>query len=98
MTSIREDGSSVRHYLGYVRVAEPPTAGHGEEFKVSDVKTIGIRMSQGFGIGYFHDHNERIPLDCRLVIKVANKQQLDEVIEQLTPITKEGLCVAVSKK
>lgn len=96
ITTVRQDGSTVKHYFGYVRVIEPPTAGRDEQFKVSEVETFGVRIVRGVGFGYFHERNEYIPLDCRLVIRVVDKQQLEEVLEILSPIMKEGLCVTVA--
>jgi hypothetical protein len=95
ITTIRQDGSEVRHYFGYVRVIEPLAAGPDEQFKVLEVETLGFRIEKGLGFGYFHERNEYIPLDCRLVIRVTSKQQLEEVLETLSPIMKEGLCVTV---
>ncbi len=97
VTGVRNDGSTVKHYFGYVRVIEPPTVGPDGQFKVLEVETLGFRIEKGLGFGYFHERNEYIPLDCRLVIRVTSKQQLEEVIEILTPIMKEGLCVTVDQ-
>jgi len=97
ITTVRQDGSTVKHYIGYVRVIEPPTVGPDNQFRVLEVKTFGVRIAKGLGVGYFHERNEFIPLDCRLVIRVANKQQLKKVLEILSPIVKEGLCVTVEK-
>ena len=101
-TTARKDGSTVRHYLGYVKVVDPPTAilsdqynNSKDSFGVSEVETYGIRIENGFGLGYFHDRYESIPLDCHLVIRVANKEQLDRALDILKPILKEGLCVTV---
>ena len=97
-TTMNKDGSTVKHYIGYIRIITPPTASPGDQYDVSDVETYGLWIKNGVGVGYSRDHIEHIPLDCRLVIKVANQQQLDEVLKTLTPITKEGLCVSVSRK
>jgi len=96
-TTIRNDGSTVKHYMGYIRIIEPPTVGAYEQFNVSEVETIGIRIVKGIGVGYFHERNEHIPLDCRLVVRVANKEQLENVLKNLSPIMKEGLCATVSQ-
>ncbi|MBF0563788.1 MAG: hypothetical protein HQK89_00955 [Nitrospirae bacterium] len=98
LTTIRYDGSVVKHYFGYVKVIEPPTFGHNEEFKVSEIETFGLRIYNGMGVGYFHERNEFIPLDCRLVIRVTDKRQLDRVFETLsnTKIMEEGICATVS--
>lgn len=97
LATVRQDGSVVKHYVGYVRVIEPPTVGKDEPFFVSEIETLGFRMSNGVGIGYFHERSEFIPLDCRLVIRVMDKQQLERVLEVLsqTKIMEEGLCVTV---
>ena len=96
ITTLREDGSSVKHYFGYLRVITPPTASPNSDFNVMEISTYGVRFVNGIGIGYFHERNEYIPLDCRLVIRVANKQQLKDVLNNLSFIEKEGLCVTVS--
>lgn len=96
VTTVSDNGSTIKHYFGYVRVIEPPTVGPDGQFKVSEVETFGVRIVRGLGFGYFHERNEHIPLDCRLVIRVANEQQLEKVLETLSPIMKEGLCVTVS--
>ncbi len=97
-TTVRQDGSVVKHYIGYVRVIEPPTVGKGEPFYVSEIETLGLRLSKGVGLGYFHERSEAIPLDCRLVINVANEQQLERVFQVLfqSKIMEEGLCATVS--
>ncbi len=97
ITTIRNDGSTVKHYMGYVRVIEPPAVGTYEQFNVSEVETMGIRIVNGIGVGYFYERNEYIPLDCRLVVRVLNKEQLENVLQTLSPIAKKGLCVTVSK-
>lgn len=98
VTTVSDNGSTIKHYFGYVRVIEPPTFGHYEQFKVLEVKTLGFRIEKGLGFGYFHERNEYIPLDCRLVIRVANEHQLKDVLSNLSFIEKEGLCVTVDSK
>ncbi len=96
-TTVRKDGNTVKHYFGYVRVIEPPVAGARAQFNVSELETIGLRVTKGVGLGYFHERSEYIPLDCRLVIRVANKEELDRTLEILQKIPKEefGLCALV---
>lgn len=100
--TIRNDGSTVKHYMGYVRVIDPPTTGTHEQFNVSEIEAVGVRIEKGFGIGYFHERNEFIPLDCRMVVRVANKGQMDKFLEIISAGDtkysnfKEGLCVTVS--
>lgn len=102
MVTIRKDGSTVKHYVGYVRVIEPPTTGTHEQFNVSEIETLGVRIEKGIGVGYFYERNEFIPLDCRMVVRLANKGQMDKFLEIIAAGDnkysnfKEGLCVTVS--
>lgn len=96
VTTVSDNGSTIKHYFGYVRVIEPPATGPDDQFNISEIETIGVRLVNGIGVGYFYERNEYIPLDCRLVVRVADKQQLERVLETLTPIIREGLCVTVS--
>lgn len=93
--SYRADGSTVRHHFGYVQVVTPPVASSSGNVTVLEITTAGVRVQRGVGLGYFKERIESIPLDSRLIVRVQNKQQLDEVMKILGPITKEGLCVVV---
>lgn len=93
--SVREDGSSVRHHFGYVRVITPPTVSDSRKYQAMEYSTFGLRVENGLGIGYYHERNEYIPLDCRIVIRVMNEQQLKDVLQTLSFLKKEGLCVTV---
>jgi hypothetical protein len=93
--STQDDGKLVRHYIGYVRVIYPETFPQDKGIVVSEVKTIGLNFARGIGIGYFHEREERIPMDCRLVVRVTNKEQLDRALEVLKPIAKENLCAVI---
>lgn len=98
MTTVHEDGSTVRHHFGYVKIISPLTASTEGTFTAMEISTYGLRLEKGVGFGYFHERNEYIPLDCRLVIRVANEQQLREVLKTLSFLEKEGLCVTVDSK
>ena len=93
------DGHVVSHHFGYMRVKAPPSVCDGtkEDFTVNDIRTWGIRIQKGVGIGYISERNEYIPLDCRLVIRVTNENQMEKVLNLLTKLEKEGLCVTVDK-
>lgn len=88
-----KDGSSSSSYFGYIKFVEPPTLSPNNDFKVVEIEAYGLRLMNGFGLGYFHERLESIPLDCRIVIKVANREQLELVKEVLLPIAKEGVCI-----
>lgn len=93
------DGHVVSHHFGYMRVKVPPSVcvGTQEEFAVNDVRTWGIRIQKGVSLGYTGERNEYIPLDGRLVIRVTNENQMEKVLNVLTKLEKEGLCVTVDK-
>jgi hypothetical protein len=88
-----KDGSSSSSYFGYIKFMEPPTLSPNNDFKVVEIEAYGFRFMNGLGLGYFHERLESIPLDCRIVIKVANREQLEFVKEMLLPIAKEGVCI-----
>ncbi|BBD07774.1 hypothetical protein [Desulfovibrio ferrophilus] len=94
-TTKRDDGSIVQHYFGYVRVVTPPTAPESADIVVNDIECFGLHAYKGFGLGYVHRRNESIPVDCRLVIKVSNEEQINHVMSVWGPILKEGLCAVV---
>ena len=93
---VQPDGTIVRRYLGYVRVVVPQ-AEAAQPVYVSDVSTLGIRIGDGFGIGFLHDKQVVVPLDCRVVVLVATQKQLDDAVEKLSFFKGlPGFCAAVS--
>jgi len=94
--TVQPDGTMVRRYLGYVRV-EVPQAEASQPVYVSDVSTVGIRVGDGFGIGFLRDKQVVIPLDCRLVVLVSTQEQLDDAVRKLSFFKDmPGFCAAVS--
>ncbi|MBI5190744.1 MAG: hypothetical protein HZA22_08725 [Nitrospirae bacterium] len=96
-TTTCDDGSKVHHYLGYARVIENPRYPEDAKFGGLEDEIYGIRIENGLTIGYSHRKEEYFPFDCKLVVKVKDKEQLDEAVKLLSPILKEGLCVEVSQ-
>lgn len=94
-----KDGHVVSHHFGYMQVEAPSSVNIGtkEDFTVNDVRTWGIRIHRGVDLGYTSERNEYIPLDSRLVIRVTNEDQMEKVLNLLTKLEKEGLCVTVDK-
>lgn len=94
-----KNGNVVSHHFGYTRFEAPSSVSKNTvgDFKVNDIRTWGIRIERGVGIGYSRERNEYIPIDCRLVIRVANEEQLEKTQNLLTNLEKEGLCVTVDK-
>ena len=94
-----KNGNVVSHHFGYTRFEAPSSVSKNTvgDFKVNDIRTWGIRIERGVGIGYSRERNEYIPMDCRLVIRVANEEQMEKAQNLLTNLEKEGLCVTVDK-
>jgi hypothetical protein len=79
-------------YLGLIRVVVPPD--ETSRVIAFDVKAVGLRVGNGFGIGFFDDDRLYVPLDCRTVILVANQSQLDSAIHTVKNMG-EDICVAL---
>lgn len=99
-------GQFVRHHFGYVKVTSPPVSAPDVPVRVLEVETFGTwlytgggeadapEMSAGGGIGYQYDRREHIPLDCRLVVRLASSEQIDEWLRKLKSlnIPEGGIC------
>ncbi len=94
--SYRQDGSVVRHHFGYVRVITPRAESADGKFEVMELSTFGVRFHEGAGLGYFHERTEYIPMDSRLVIRVANEAQMNQVLKMLKPTEKDKLCITIT--
>lgn len=99
VTTVEPNGSIVRHFIGYVKVATPQAAARGE-IHTTDVSVWGLRVGSGaeagIGIGYSRDRQLVVPLDCRVAVLVANQAQLDEAVIRLNHhINNGGLCAVV---
>lgn len=82
-------------YFGWVRVVTPKPDASGKSPIVSlDTSSVGLRVEDGIGVGYFRDQRFYIPLDCRVVVFVKDRQQLDFVRDKLGT-QKEGICAKV---
>ena len=84
------------HRFGYVKVVarEDPATG----VRVLETKTAGLwidagGLSAGIGMGFRSDRHELVPLDCRVVVRVAAETHLDAVVELFNVIGGEGICV-----
>jgi hypothetical protein len=92
------DGAIAHHYFGYVKVINPASQDHSRQVLGSDVSTLGIRIGNGVGFGYMRDQYLSIPLDCRFVIFVKDKQQFDYVAAQVFDKFEEGPCVGILRE
>ena len=86
-------------YFGIVRVVTPPVAanaaaGTAAPVTAVDTQAFGFRVTDGLGLGYFHDQQYEIPPDCRVVVFVQNQQQLEQIAREFADF-KEGICSTV---
>ena len=105
--SVDDKGRSVTHNFGYVRLIVPPyyspqkdeINGEDIDFFAFGVKAVGLRAGSGkFSLGYSATDVVNIPLDCRLVALVQNKEQLERLVEAIDRLQEGQLCAAVSPK
>ena len=99
VATIEPNGSMVRHFIGYVKVAIPQAAARGAMY-TSDVSVWGLRVGSGaetgIGVGYSRDRQVVVPLDCRVAVLVANQAQLDDAVMRLNHHINNGrLCAVV---
>jgi len=106
-TTYTENGALVRHYFGYVKVITPALHAPDAPVQALGVETYGVWLSTdtrprdeqagvlGMGAGYLREDRELIPLDCRVVIRVTDRQQIADVVAALAPdaATGRGTCV-----
>lgn len=57
-----------------------------------EISGVGVRADNGIAIGYVHEKILSIPFDCRLVILVNDTQQLNQALETLEKLQREGTC------
>ena len=86
------DGTTT-HIIGYARIVETESPADGVVLK--GVQMVGARVGDGIGVGYFNEKRIIVPLDCRLVVIVRNRTQLEEVSRRLAGLQRRELCVAI---
>lgn len=95
--SIDEKGRTVAHHFGYVQVIKPPLFNNNNsEINVTGVKTFGLTVQNGITLGFEENKTISVPLDCRVLIVVKNKEQLDHFIEHMNNIKGEEICSTVA--
>lgn len=65
----------------------------GDRLGMYEISGVGVRADNGISIGYFHEKILSMPLDCRLVILVNDAQQLNQALETLETLQREGTCI-----
>jgi hypothetical protein len=106
-STVRDSGELVRHYFGYVKVITPAVHSPNSAVRVLEIENVGFWVAvdrrpaeedaagYGTGIGYRHDRREFIPLDCRVVMRVKNADQINSILMLLNEEAREkgGICV-----
>lgn len=70
-----------RSYLGWHTVQEKLPSSTEQAPVVERIRTLGLRLGSGLGIGYFDDSRVELPRECRLVIFVKDLQQLAQFFD-----------------
>lgn len=94
--SIDEKGRTVAHHFGYVQVIKPPLVDLDNEINVTGVKTFGLTVQDGITLGFKENTTISVPLDCRVLVVVENKEQLVRFIEHIKNIEGEKICSTVA--
>ncbi|MBT9493672.1 MAG: hypothetical protein IV107_15305 [Paucibacter sp.] len=64
--------------------------------RVERVRGWGLRIGPGVHLGYFDDRFLSLPMDCRAVVVVKDREQMNELLERLTTLNREiARCVQV---
>jgi len=98
ISTVAPDGAVVRHYFGYIRVVVPASHTPQGHVSSSDAAGVGVRIQNGLLIGAFRDKDLVLPLDCRFVMLVRSKEELDWALRTMSlKVPSEDLCLAVSQ-
>jgi hypothetical protein len=93
--SIDEKGRTVAHHFGYVRVIKPPLL-NNENINVTGVKTVGLSIRNGITLGYEENKIISVPLDCRVIVVVQNREQLEEFANIINDLKGKEICATVT--
>lgn len=86
------DSDEVRHYFGYVKIQN--SYNKVGKITAEDVFFVGAKVSQGIEIGVSDSRILSIPLDCRAVILVKNKTQLQEAASTISKLGLDKICTS----
>ncbi|TWX65524.1 hypothetical protein ESZ36_17105 [Colwellia demingiae] len=92
--TIDEKGRTVAHHFGYVQVIKPPLT--NKNINVTGIKTIGVSIQNGITLGFEENKIVSVPMDCRVLVIVQNKQQLEHFIEHLEKLKGNEICATVT--
>lgn len=91
-------GRVVIHNFGYTKIIKPPTFPEGKELNATGARLVGLSTGEGLTIGYKSVEYMQIPTDCRVMIVVGNKAQLEHLINELKLVGNSDLCATIQLK
>ena len=92
-----DSGRAVRRYFGLVQIVRSPSVQMPPDAEVEGVRVYGLKLDRGLTLGFSQTSIVRVPADCRAVILVKSQEQLDQVKQFLSAMTKKGdLCGALT--
>lgn len=94
--TVDEFGRVVIHNFGYVKIIKPPVFPAEKEINVTGARLIGFSIGEGFTLGYKASEYMKIPTDCRVLVVVADKSQLEHLINEFSLIGGNELCATIS--
>lgn len=86
-------GTEPRYHFGLTKITSRG-AKSGQGVGLHQIRTLGLRIGPGFGVGYFADDEFDIPLDCRIVVIPRDEAAVADIgalIERLKEV--QQLCV-----
>ncbi|MFZ6818374.1 hypothetical protein [Undibacterium sp. Ji22W] len=97
-TSLDEQGRVVIHNFGYVKIIKPPTYPSEKQITSTGVRLFGFSLGDGFTLGYKENEFIQVPTDCRVLVVVKDKKQLDHMLKEMHLIGEHELCATISPK
>ena len=93
---LSDETNLVEHRLGYVKVVareDPVTAVRIVEAQTAGLWIVDSGLGPTGGIGFRADRRKLVPLDCKVVIWVADRVDLDAAVELLKGMGGSNICV-----
>ncbi|MCR9219224.1 MAG: hypothetical protein NXI21_03260 [Alphaproteobacteria bacterium] len=91
-----DTGAVTTRHFGYTVVTAPPSGASGAGVEAREVETIGVRIADGFALGYARERRLAVPGDCRLVFVVRDPAQMAWATARAAELQERGeLCVAL---
>jgi hypothetical protein len=86
------ESPEARHYVGYVKIQN--SYDKVGKITAENVLFVGVKVSQGIEVGVSGSRFLSIPLDCRAVILIQNKTQLQEAVSTISKLGLDKICAS----